>query len=407
MPTSSAALPAPPAPTVPKGRLALLGGLTARQFLRDYWQKRPLLVRQAIPGFGGLINARALRTLAADEGVQSRLVTREGRSWRLAHGPFASRQWKAIDGGAAWTLLVQELNFHVPAAERLLEAFRFIPHARVDDVMVSHAAPGGGVGPHVDSYDVFLLQGPGRRRWRISAQEDLRLRPGLPLKILQHFRPGQEWVLEPGDMLYLPPNYAHEGTAVDECFTYSIGFRAPSPQEWLTEFLMDQAEQLDIPGQYADPGLQLQRHPGALPRAVQQFFGRTLKGLRFRPEAVRDFNGRYLTEPKAHVFFPAPAAEFTPAGFRRAALRSGVRLDPRSRLLFAGKDCWCNGEHFPMAADEQAALVRLADLRRLDAATLAAGQGGSVDGWRSTLWPMLHQWFEDGWIRLGDADPAS
>ena len=387
-------------PAGPRGRLPLLGGLTARQFLRDHWQKKPLLVRQAIPGFAGLLDVRALRALATDSAVQSRLVTREGRRWRLDHGPFASRQWKAIEGGAPWTLLVQELNFHVPGADRLLESFRFIPHARIDDVMVSHACPGGGVGPHVDSYDVFLLQGPGRRRWRISAQEDLSLKPGLPLKILQRFQSEQEWVLEPGDMLYLPPNYAHEGTAVDECFTYSIGFRAPSPQEWLAEFLMDQAEQLTHPGQYRDPDLKLQRHPGALPRGVQRFFQGALKTLRFSPEAVRDFNGRYLTEPKAHVFFPPPSAEFTPAGFRRAALHHGVRLDPRTRLLFAGTDCWCNGEHFPMAADEAAALVRLADLRTLDAATLAAGQAASEDHWRTTLWPMLHQWFEDGWIRL-------
>lgn len=401
---SRPATPDPAAPPLPRGRLPLLGGLTARAFLREYWQKKPLLVRQAVPQFAGLIDAAGLRRLAGREDVQARLVEREGRRWSLAHGPFAARRWRGLSPAAPWTLLVQELNFHLPAAERLLEAFRFIPHARIDDLMVSHACPGGGVGPHFDSYDVFLLQGPGRRRWRISAQQDMRLRPGLPLRILKDFRPEQSWVLEPGDMLYLPPRYAHEGTALDECFTYSIGFRAPSPQEWVAEFLVDQAERLALEGRYADPDLRLQRHPGALPRSLQTFFAAQLRQLRFEPAAIRDFNGRYLTEPKPHVFFPPPDGEPSPAAFRRAALQCGLRLDPRSRLLFAGEDCWCNGEHFVMAPDEQAVLVALADHRRLGAATLQAGQAASPDGWRSTLWPMLLAWFDDGWIRLG-AEP--
>ncbi len=397
----------PARPVVPAGRLPLLGGLTARRFLREYWQKKPLLVRQAIPGFSGLIDARGLRNLAASEAVQSRLVRREGRQWSLAHGPFAARQWKDLSPRAPWSLLVQELNFHLPAAERLLESFNFIPHARIDDLMVSHACAGGGVGPHFDSYDVFLLQGPGRRRWKISAQEDVRLKPGLPLKILKAFRPEAEWVLEPGDMLYLPPRYAHDGVALDECFTYSIGFRAPSPQEWLSEFLLDSAERLSVDGRYGDPDLKLQRHPGAMPRALQSFFEQQLGKLRFSRASIRDFNGRYLTDPKPHVFFPAPDRHCSPAAFRGAALGQGVRLDPRSRLLFAGDDCWCNGEHFAMAPDEHATLVALADRRRLDAATLRAGQAASPDAWRSTLWPMLLQWFDDGWLRLGDGEAAS
>jgi 50S ribosomal protein L16 3-hydroxylase len=222
----------------------------------------------------------------------------------------------------------------------------------------------------------------------------------MPLRILKSFRAEQEWVLEAGDMLYLPPRYAHDGVAIDECFTYSVGFRAPSPQEWLSEFLMDQAERLELPGHYADPQLRVQKHSGALPRTLQKFFQTELGRLRFDAHAVRDFHGRYLTDPKPHVFFPAPQAEFTPAGFRRAALALGVRLDPRSRLLFAGDDCWCNGEHFPMAPEEQRALIALADCRQLDALDLQTGDRSAGVGWRGTLWPMLHQWFEDGWLRL-------
>lgn len=388
-------------PVVVRGPLALLGGLTARRFLREYWHKQPLLVRQAVPGFQGLTDAAGLRRLAAREDVQSRLISRSGRRWSLTHGPIAPAAWRALTPRKPWTVLVQELNFHLPAAERLLESFRFIPHARIDDLMVSHACPGGGVGPHFDSYDVFLLQGPGRRRWRISAQQDVSLRPGMPLKILRDFRPEEEFVLEPGDMLYLPPRYAHDGVALDECFTYSVGFRAPGPQEWVGEFLVDCAERLELEGRYADPGLRLQRHPGALPRAMQAYLKRQLKALHFGGHAIRDFNGRYLTEPKPHVFFPPADAELAPAAFRRAALSQGIRLDPRSRLLFGGDDCWCNGEHFAMAADEQRTLVALADRRRLPGALLRQGQEQSPDHWRSTLWPMLLQWFDDGWLRLG------
>ena len=380
--------------------LALLGGLSAADFLRDYWQKQPLLVRQAIPQFGGLIDAAGLRKLAARDGVQSRLVVRSGRQWTLEQGPFPPRRWRTLAPDSPWTLLVQELNFHLTAADDLLARFRFIPHARIDDVMVSLACPGGGVGPHFDSYDVFLLQGPGRRRWRISAQPDAEPRPGVPLRLLRNFRPEQSWVLEPGDLLYLPPRYAHEGTAVDECFTYSIGCRAPSPQEWVSEYLMDVAEQLRLPGQYADPDPGIPRHPGALPAAMPRFFARELGRLRFDRASIRDFSGRYLTEPKPHVFFDPPGDAPTQAAFRRQALARGVRLDPRTRLLFLGEQAWCNGEAYAIAAVERNAVVALADQRRLEAAALQAGAAAAADGWRKSLWPMLHQWYCDGWLQF-------
>src|SRR5678815_2196015 len=211
-----------------KGDLGhLLGGLTASAFVARHWHKEPLLVRGALPGFTGVATRDDLFALAARDDVASRLVRRIGSGYSLEHGPFSRTQLARLPR-RDFTLLVQGLNLHSDAADALLRRFAVIPYARLDDVMVSYAAPGGGVGPHVDSYDVFLLQGFGRRRWRWGAQKDHEMRPGVPVKILRRFRPTADAVLAPGDMLYVPPGHAHDGVAVDECTTWSIGFRAPS-----------------------------------------------------------------------------------------------------------------------------------------------------------------------------------
>lgn len=209
----------------------LLGGLTPAQFMRGYWQKKPLLIRQAIPGVASPVSRDALFELAADYDAESRLITHFRNKWQLSHGPFEPGSLPAVTR-KAWTLLVQGLDLHVDAARALLDRFRFIPDARLDDLMISYATDGGGVGPHFDSYDVFLLQVEGRRRWRVGAQKDLSLQPDVPLKILENFEPSDEWVLEPGDMLYLPPHIAHDGVAEGECMTCSIGFRARPPANW-------------------------------------------------------------------------------------------------------------------------------------------------------------------------------
>ena len=210
---------------------ALLGGLSPARFMRRHWQKRPLLVRAALPGVRPPLSRASLFALAAEEAVESRLVAHAGgdaaSGWSLRRGPIPRRALPPV-GRRGWTLLVQGLDLHVPAARELLSAFRFVPEARLDDLMLSWASDGGGVGPHVDSYDVFLLQVQGRRRWRVGPVGDRTPRPGLPLRILARFEPTEEWLLEPGDMLYLPPGWGHDGTAEGECMTASIGFRAPA-----------------------------------------------------------------------------------------------------------------------------------------------------------------------------------
>src|SRR6185436_3904772 len=237
-------------------KLGLLGGLSPRQFMRRHWQKRPCLIRQAVPGVQAPVARGELFALAGRDDVESRLVASGGKKgWSLRHGPFGRRQIPSL-GQPGWTLLVQGLDLHVPAAHELLSRFRFVPEARLDDLMISYASDGGGVGPHFDSYDVFLIQVHGKRRWRIGRQRDLTLRDDVPLKVLANFEPEEEHVLEPGDMLYLPPRWAHDGVAVGECQTYSIGFRAPSQAELAREVLQRLAEDSEeAVGEslYADP----------------------------------------------------------------------------------------------------------------------------------------------------------
>ena len=217
--------------------LALLNQLTPSEFLAEYWQKKPLLIRQAIPNFQGLLTPNELAGLACEEEAQSRIVQNIDDTWHLTHGPFDEDTLTSLPE-KDWTLLVQYVNHHLPEVAELLSQFNFIPHARLDDLMISYAPTGGSVGPHIDSYDVFLLQGSGKRRWKINAQPDLTLVEDVPLRILKQFTAEQEWVLAPGDMLYLPPNIAHHGVSEDDdCMTYSIGFRVPKTQELIQGFL--------------------------------------------------------------------------------------------------------------------------------------------------------------------------
>ena len=221
--------------------LRLLGGLSPQAFMKRHWQKKPLLIRQAIPGFQPLLDRAALFELASRDGVESRLIARERKrgkaAWRFRHGPFARRALPPLKQ-PDWSLLVQGVDLHVDAVHALMNQFRFVPDGRLDDLMISYASDGGGVGPHFDSYDVFLLQAQGRRRWQIGRQRDLTLRDDVPLKILANFVAEQEFVLGPGDMLYLPPRYAHDGVAVGaDCMTYSIGFRSPQKGELARELL--------------------------------------------------------------------------------------------------------------------------------------------------------------------------
>lgn len=374
------------------GPLRALGKLPVDAFMRRYWQKRPLLVRQAIAALRSPVTRERLFALAAREDVESRLVTAFGGRWQLVHGPFSARRLPSLRR-PGWTLLVQGVNLHDEAAGELLARFRFLPDARLDDLMASYATDGGGVGPHVDSYDVFLVQTHGRRRWRIGQQRDLRLVPDLPLAILADFRPTHEWVLEPGDLLYLPPGVAHEGVALGECITCSIGFRAPAWQELVEPWVAALAERARIDGRYRDPQLRPTRRPGRLPAemrtAALQALGRIRPTARDAARALL----AHLSEPKPNVVFDRPARPLDAARFAAAARERGLRLDARTRMLYDGADAAINGECFELADRRSAAMLRaLADRRALE--------GRSLRALDSTLLARLHEWYVAGWLHL-------
>lgn len=367
----------------------LLGGMSPQRFLQDYWQKKPLLIRQAFPAFKPLIERDALFKLASRDDVEGRLISIVEEQWQLRNGPFnrlpSLRQ-------KAWTLLVQGVNLHSDAANDLLNQFRFIPDARLDDLMISYATDSGGVGPHFDSYDVFLLQAHGKRQWKISAQNDLSLMDGLPLKILKNFQPEQEFVLEPGDMLYLPPQYAHDGVAVGECMTYSIGFRAPSYQELGEAFLQFMADSIDLPGRYTDPDLKPAVRPAEIGNLMLEKVAAEISKVRFTDDDIRIFLGEYLSDPKANVFFDTPDAPMSLAAFRKAASKSGVMLSRKTRMLYRGKFIFINGESLVADGNDKTMLAMLANDRRLDGTAVGALSPDAIE--------TLLAWHEDGWLLL-------
>ena len=366
--------------------LTLLGGLSATEFMRDYWQRKPLLVRQAFPNFKPLLSRSQLFELAQNENVESRLVLGQGsaaREWQLKRGPFKKRDFPKLSE-RDWTLLVQGVDGQDERLAMLMRQFRFIPDARLDDLMISWAADGGGVGPHFDSYDVFLIQAHGQRHWRIGQQKDLTLRQDVPLKILAHFKAQQDWVLEPGDMLYLPPRYAHDGIAVGECMTYSVGFRAPQKGELARELLMrlsDEADEALGEAIYQDPGQVAVKNAAAIPEALQDFARSVLQEALRDPKDLARALGEYLTEPKAHVWFDAGQVP---------RKKKAVQLDKQSRMLYDKHHVFLNGESWRAAGADAKLMRLLADQGHLRSDQLAlASDEASI---------LLNDWCEAGWL---------
>jgi len=367
--------------------LPLLGGLSPAQFMRRHWQKKPLLVRQAWPGVQPPIARSALFDLAGADGVESRLLTRFDGGWRLRHGPFARRALPPVKK-PDWTLLVQGLDLHWQPAHEMLQAFRFVPEARLDDLMISYASDGGGVGPHLDSYDVFLLQVHGRRRWRVGPVADRSLVPGLPVRILADFQPTEEWLLEPGDMLYLPPLWGHDGVAEGECMTCSVGFRAATATTLAQELLHQLADELEAPEAgareaiYRDAAQPATDTPGRLPASLRQFAQASLQRALRDPKLLDRALGILMTEPKPQVWFDGGAA--LPEG-------CGVVLDRRSRMAWDDHHVFINGEAFVAGGRDARLMRRLADERRLVAADVARlGEGART---------LLEDWAEAGWVQ--------
>ena len=372
--------------------LLRLPGLGHEEFLRLHWQRRPLLLRQALPGFKPLIDRRRLFELALRDDVEARVVRREGTHWQVLRSPLRARDLGAVRR-PNWTLLVQGVDLHDEGAAALLRRFRFVPDARLDDLMISWASDGGGVGPHVDDYDVFLLQAQGRRRWRLGAVPRPRLRPGQPLKLLQDFEPQEEVWVEPGDLLYLPPGWGHDGVAEGECMTYSVGFRSPPADELLRHLLWKLAEELPAGARYSDRGA-LGRgcaaHPARLPEGMVDFVAEAFARLRPSRGGFRRALAELLTEPKQEVVF----SQGSGGGLARRLARAGLRLDRRTRMLWAPAALAINGESVAPELAASPRLRRLADRRELSSAHYAQATPAERE--------VLLQWCRDGWAHPAD-----
>jgi 50S ribosomal protein L16 3-hydroxylase len=381
------ATPSKPKTFSPDMPREMLGGLSPAQFMRRYWQKKPFLIRNAFPDFKPFLNRQSLFAMAAEEAVESRMIVSKPAGWQLKHGPFARTAFPPLKQ-KRWTLLVQGVDLHLDVAHEMLQRFRFVPDARLDDLMISWASDGGGVGPHFDSYDVFLLQASGQRHWRIGRQKDLSLEPNVPLKILSNFEPEEEHLLNPGDMLYLPPRWAHDGVAVgDDCMTYSVGFRVPQRGGLAGELLQRMAEEFDDATLYRDPAQPATATPAAMPPALEAFAADGLQRLLAERESLACALGEVMTEPKPRVWFEEPESDWTPGP---------LALDRRTRMMYDDRHVFINGESFRAGGADARLMRTLADQRRLDARQAARA---STDAQA-----LLQDWFEAGWLHRVAAD---
>lgn len=374
------------------------------RFLARYWQKQPLLMPGAWPGFQSPISPEELAGLACEDGVESRLVMERGGShpWELRLGPFSEGDFSTLpkDG---WTLLVQDVDKHLPQLAAVLEPFRFVPDWRIDDLMVSYAPPGGSVGPHLDAYDVFLLQARGRRRWRIAHDgfdpEDCI--DGIDLRILQHFTPQQEWELAPGDILYLPPGVAHHGVAIDDCMTFSIGFRAPRQYDLVHAWLEDALAGTDRSRRYSDPGLQPREGPGLIDARA---LGKMRDLLRTRIDssdaAMNRWLGRFLTEPKEHLqVAPRERQLSTGAFLQRWRQHGAVQCCSACRWAYAdetggGRVLFVDGTEHPLPPGLAPLAGLLCDDRRVPVDNSTAQQPPAVG--------LLCELYNRGCLDFGD-----
>jgi 50S ribosomal protein L16 3-hydroxylase len=327
-------------------------------FLREYWQKKPLLIRNPWAAWRNPLEPDDLAGLACEDHVESRLIVQKPKTWKVEPGPIAEKRFGKL-GKAPWTLLVQAVDHHVPDVAALITPFRFIPNWRIDDVMVSYASDGGGVGPHFDQYDVFLVQGLGTRRWQVGAlcDGDTELLPHDDLRLLANFEATDEWLLEPGDMLYVPPRFAHNGVAVgDDCTTYSVGFRAPSRSELIAHYVDDVLEGLSDDDRYGDAGLVAQTNSGEITAdALARLHAMVLAQLTDRDAFARWF-GAYNSTPKYPDIDWAPEAAVSVEELRtRLAAGEALHRNPASRFSFVrqaeGVLLFVDGEAFECAGE--------------------------------------------------------
>ena len=381
--------------------------------MEEYWQKKPLLVKGAIPAFAlaqslrnpleSPISAQELIQLSTSEDVEARLV--KSKPWRLEKGPFKAKSIPKLNT-KDWTLLVQGMDTHHPAAETILSWFRFIPDSRLDDLMISLAGPGGGVGPHLDSYDVFLIQMSGRRHWRISEQTNHELVEDVPLKILANFKKEQEWIVEPGDLLYLPPKVAHDGIALDTgTQTWSVGFRSPSWKELIQESLWRLADSLDTNESFnaliSDPEQPATNTPAILQASLVNKLEKQLGKLSIKGKNVSDLAstslGEVLSEPKPHIIFNPPDNPLDLEDFINQCKVLGLKTSSKTRLILDTNTVYCNGEQLAYKKDSKQVFSAWGDFA--NQRNLSAKQCTKLFK-NEAFSEQIYEGYLDGWFEL-------
>jgi 50S ribosomal protein L16 3-hydroxylase len=339
-------------------RTIILGGMDAAEFLQTYWQKQPYLIKQANKHYQSFVAKQDLIDLSYEDNVESRLVLENSGEypWQVNHGPFCKDDFDALPD-SHWSLLLQNTEFHIAAAARFLDQFKFIPNWRIDDLMVSFATKQGSVGPHIDNYDVFLFQAVGKRQWSINlndySEDDFI--EGLDLRIIKQFEAEQEWILEPGDMLYLPPGIAHHGIALEESITFSIGFRAPSSSELLGQYLEDMVES-SAPGYYQDQKLSLRAHCGEISPEEGAGIAALFQSSLPDDESLRDWFGKFVTRLPENFVLETPQKILNKEDFY-TKYQSFKRINKSNitRTAFMHVDegftLFVNGESYPMAPE--------------------------------------------------------
>lgn len=349
-------------------RLQLPHNLSTQDFLDQYWQKKPLLMRNALQDYSFDLSPEELAGLACEQEVESRMVLQRGENdWELRHGPFDESTFAALPE-THWTLLVQDVDKYIPSIAALMKLFYFIPSWRFDDIMISYAVTDGSVGPHTDTYDVFLIQAQGRRRWQIGnlAASDALL-PNLPVRILEEFESEAEWTLESGDVLYLPPGMAHWGIAEDDdCMTWSVGLRAPSVAEMLDSFAQYLLEQVPEKQHFQDSALKQQQSPSQIQADAFTQIDRQLGSWLNNAELKQRWFGCFSTEVKEHLFIDPPESPVTTAELLEKLQTLSLRRHPFSRFAWAtGRNdrlyLFACGELFELPPECSAAVVGLCD----------------------------------------------
>ncbi|MFM7502392.1 MAG: JmjC domain-containing protein [Betaproteobacteria bacterium] len=338
------------------------GSISVAEFLAQFWQQKPLLLRRFVDPGSVDTGLESLLSFAQQDDISSRLIRVRNQDWSMQEGPFDALPSLRTKH---WTILLQGMDRSLDQAYALRLAFGFLPHARIDDVMISVATAGGGVGAHLDEYDVFLVQGHGQRQWRWGYQSDHHFQANKPLKLLEHFEPQFEAVLEPGDCLYLPPRWAHEGVALSPCSTWSVGFRAPSRQEFLQYFLLEAAESVaGANPRYQDMRQAKTKRAGRIPVALAEQLKQWAMSFRSEQQLVEQALGRFLSEPAANAWFDSPAKLLSRLQWLKKALTHGLALHPASRMVYDTKSVWLNGEKLARPCP---LLRQLADQRYINA----------------------------------------